>query len=1031
MQTRVQSPGFAAGRRLIVTGSQLSMRHHLGNRAARTLLALTLWTLALGTAGDSALGSVCDNERLRILQASEGLPDCRAYEQVTPLDKGGFDATGTVPFVKAAPGGGGITYLSSASSDPFLEYTPTLAVRSLDAWSNDALFPSLQFGGVPEVVGSTPDLSETFVRVNDPKKGASTAFLARSADGALTTIVPFTADLSPRFVGASADRSLVVFESPVALPGSGPAISGKPNLYAWQRASGSVRLIGVFNDGRPPLEGAFGGSYDWVRGTTPATLAEGGASRDYYTQDQHVVAADGSAVYFTAAGTGQLYLRRNPGAAQSPLNGTGGCADPNLACTIRVSVTRKANGAGAGGSDPVGPRPAAFIGASAGGTRVLFTSTEELTDDANTGSEPSSVRISRAGIDGDPASIEPDFLPTAAAGIAVDGSHLYWANPARGSIGRAGVDGTGLDEDFVTGLVNPRWVAVDGEYVYWTSPGPAAQPDGGAIGRVRLDGGAAPEPNFITAVNQPQGIAVDDSRVYWANGGTHAIARANIDGSGAEPSFIFLGNSQTPQSVAVDGTHLYWAGSRPLDGFIARSNLDGSSEISKLIGGFDELRGIAVDGGHVYWAVTSGAIGRAGLDLGDVQAQFISSAGRAVGLALDGLHIHWSAGGREANPGNDLYRYDVDLEELTDLTPTPGEVNGAGVVGVLGISQDASHVYFAANGVLTSEPNSNGEMPLPGTCAGTLATASGSCNLYLSRGGTIDFVARLQIDGAAESDAANWSATPAGVYPSTSFQKTARVSADGRTLLFRSRRQLTDYANEGIPQIYRYHVDAGLACISCNPTGAAPVGAPTFGTIATPTLLSRSTALTLIRNLSATGDRVFFESVDPLVAADGNGSDGCPRIGFPAQEFPACQDVYEWEAEGTGSCESAAANGGCLYLLSNGQKGQPAFFADASEDGEDAFLFTGAPLVRQDRDELVDVYDARVDGGLAAQSEAPAACRGEECRGPWGGGAQPAVEAPATAAPARRGRRRPGRRCSKAKRAVRGPRARRGCRKRR
>ena len=63
-----------------------------------------------------------------------------------------------------------------------------------------------------------------------------------------------------------------------------------------------------------------------------------------------------------------------------------------------------------------------------------------------------------------------------------------------------------------------------------------------------------------------------------------------------------------------------------------------------------------------------------------------------------------------------------------------------------------------------------------------------------------------------------------------------------------------------------------------------------------------------------------------------------------------------------------AQDGGCLYLISGGEEGSgPSCFGDASESGEDVFFFTAQRLVGQDHDQLVDVYDARVDGGLAAQ----------------------------------------------------------------
>jgi hypothetical protein len=121
----------------------------------------------------------------------------------------------------------------------------------------------------------------------------------------------------------------------------------------------------------------------------------------------------------------------------------------------------------------------------------------------------------------------------------------------------------------------------------------------------------------------------------------------------------------------------------------------------------------------------------------------------------------------------------------------------------------------------------------------------------------------------------------------------------------------------------------------------------------------------LTRNLSDDGNRVFFDSPDRLLASDTND----------------VNDVYEWEAKGTGSCTSEDDNGGCLYLLSTGTDPEPSYFADASASGDDAFFFTSQSLVRQDQDDLIDVYDARVGGGIAAQNPTPVApCEGEACR---------------------------------------------------
>ena len=81
---------------------------------------------------------------------------------------------------------------------------------------------------------------------------------------------------------------------------------------------------------------------------------------------------------------------------------------------------------------------------------------------------------------------------------------------------------------------------------------------------------------------------------------------------------------------------------------------------------------------------------------------------------------------------------------------------------------------------------------------------------------------------------------------------------------------------------------------------------------------------------------------------------------------------------------TAPLNEGCLYLISTGKSDSPSLFADASTDGSSVFFFTRSRLVGQDEDELQDVYDARIGGGLASQNPPPPNPCGsvESCHGP-------------------------------------------------
>jgi hypothetical protein len=331
--------------------------------------------------------------------------------------------------------------------------------------------------------------------------------------------------------------------------------------------------------------------------------------------------------------------------------------------------------------------------------------------------------------------------------------------------------------------------------------------------------------------------------------------------------------------------------------------------------------------------------------------------------------------------GRDLYRYDAASGDLTDLTVDSTDPNGADVQGVIGASNDGSYVYFVANGVLA-----------PGAALGdcqnnvsenAVEYTVGTCNLYLWHNGVITYIAS-QHAGATQlafGDAYNWLRKPVDA-----SQKTARVASDGHTLLFVSAQKLTPYDNKGFREFYRYSTDDDeLICVTCNPTGVAPLGSSALQSIAVVFSPGAEPGPVQTRNLSTDGNRVFFETPDKLVATDINGDDGCPGVVNGGQQglTPSCKDVYEWEASGSGACHSEAQNGGCLYLLSTGTSPDPSYFGDASANGDDAFFYTPQQLVGQDKDQIVDIYDARAGGGIASQNPPPplSPCEGEACKG--------------------------------------------------
>jgi hypothetical protein len=393
----------------------------------------------------------------------------------------------------------------------------------------------------------------------------------------------------------------------------------------------------------------------------------------------------------------------------------------------------------------------------------------------------------------------------------------------------------------------------------------------------------------------------------------------------------------------------------------------------------------------------------------DCEEEFLTPEGAPFGLAGTAEHLYWSTNGdAPANPGNDLYRYQLTSGALTDLAPDPGAKNGIEVQGVLGASADGSYVYFVANGVpagVANSPNPNGEAAEAGECRGPVASASGECNLYLAHEGQLSFIARLNagsavngpsFPGGPSSDARNWLGSPRAYGGGNFAHKTSLVSADGQTLAFYSERKLTAYDNHGFPELYRYRVGEGVSCLTCNPSGEAPVAAgigyfdrgakPTyFNSLDFPALSpnGEGAGSVQVRFMSKDGSRVFFETPEGLTSTDADGS-SCHPVG--ARFNPSCLDVYEWEAPGAGSCREggpayAPLDAGCLYLISTQSPSEPAYLAGASASGDDLFFFTTSQLVGEDTDGLQDVYDARVGGGLASQNTSPQPpCEAEGCK---------------------------------------------------
>jgi hypothetical protein len=311
----------------------------------------------------------------------------------------------------------------------------------------------------------------------------------------------------------------------------------------------------------------------------------------------------------------------------------------------------------------------------------------------------------------------------------------------------------------------------------------------------------------------------------------------------------------------------------------------------------------------------------------------------AGSISEDGSRIYFSLG------GNLYLRSSGETVQVDQSVGGGGVFQAASADGGVAFFLEAEHLYrfTVASGTATDLTPAGGVLGVLGTSAdGAYLYYLAADGLYLQHGGLATRVA----DGA---DASN--------YPPSAG--TSRIAGNGN-LAFLSSAPLTEADTGGFREVYLYRPATGeLTCVSCNPTGTRPLGPSSIPGAVANGESATATRIYKPRALSAAGNRVFFESDDALVLTDTNQR----------------RDVYEWEAQGVGSC---AMPGGCLGPISSGRAERDSVFLDASADGDDAFFLTTGSLVETDPGGA-DVYDARVGGGFPAPAK-PIVCVADACQ---------------------------------------------------
>jgi hypothetical protein len=347
----------------------------------------------------------------------------------------------------------------------------------------------------------------------------------------------------------------------------------------------------------------------------------------------------------------------------------------------------------------------------------------------------------------------------------------------------------------------------------------------------------------------------------------------------------------------------------------------------------DLSHAISDDGSRVFWSDESGQVyvredGERTVEIPD-SARFLAASSDGSKVLLRNGHL-----------------YDLESETLTDLTG--GE---EGFEGLVGQSEDLSHLYFVDTAVLSGEEEND---------QGAKA-AAGKFNLYAWDGGDPAFIGTLVAADNLYPVGGDWHFAPP--------QRTAQASPDGRWVTFLSKAPLTGYDNNSsackgpCAEVFLYDSASDeLSCPSCNYSGAAPLGSANLPLV--PTCCGVKDPMPQPRYLTNEG-RLYFDTQDSLTPFDSNNG---------------VEDVYQLEPQGVGLCERV---GGCLNLISAGSEPIDSNFLAIDHGGGNVFFTTRDQLVLADRDSLVDLYVAREGGGIPAQSETPRSeCQGEACQPP-------------------------------------------------
>ncbi len=408
------------------------------------------------------------------------------------------------------------------------------------------------------------------------------------------------------------------------------------------------------------------------------------------------------------------------------------------------------------------------------------------------------------------------------------------------------------------------------------------------------------------------------------------------------------GQGSTYHAISADGHAIFWT---PQCASAVFARVDGATTIEASAS--QCTRGPSDPGGVCN--ATSGA-GFEGANAGGTRVYFTTSQ-QLVNADTDTT--------------TDLYECDIPagtpapdgaVNPCPDLRQVSGAASGADVQGVTRISDDGSRVYFVATGVLAANTDAN-DAP----------AVAGDHNLYVWErdaahpAGETRFITKLdaQADGPTNGFGG-------GLWGSDYVGRFAQATDDGRYLVFASHAALIDHGpmadTDTAIDIYRY--DAETGALTRLSTGADGQGGNEPGQNAQITPIAYDTVTYPIRRsprvvMTDDGGSVVFTTSEALAPGDTNGT----------------VDTYLWHqgrvsliSSGQPSLDGPIAGAGASFAIGN------LVLALISPSGRDVYFATTAQLLPSDVDTVVDIYDARVDGGFAPKPP-PTLCAGDACQG--------------------------------------------------